>query len=177
MLLSVSDFYSFFISNSGYNEKDNYYICPMGQHMRFVRQERRKSDTGYVSTISIYQAERCDGCPLRCKCHKSKNNRVIEVNHILNQYKTQIRELLNSPTGLYHRSKRPIEPESVFGHINPNFPLEPSRRNVKLKANRFIPKFSNPCSSIHLKSHFHDYFVRVLFNICWNSKHFIAYCR
>ena len=61
--------------------------------------------------------------------------------------------------------------------LNPNFPLEPSRRNVKLKANRFIPKFSNPCSSIHLKSHFHDYFVRVLFNICWNSKHFIAYCR
>jgi len=107
----------FLPANLYYNEKENYYICPMGQHMRFVRQERRKSDTGYVSTISIYQAERCDGCPLRCKCHKSKNNRVIEVNHILNQYKTQIRELLNSPTGLYHRSKRPIEPESVFGHI------------------------------------------------------------
>lgn len=76
----------------------------------------------------------------------------------------------------FSKDNKSQQPQILIALI-PNFPLEPSRRNVKLKANRFIPKFSNPCSSIHLKSHFHDYFVRVLFNICWNSKHFIAYCR
>ncbi|MBR5812672.1 MAG: transposase, partial [Alistipes sp.] len=32
-------------------------------------------------------------------------------------YKRQVRELLTSERGLYHRSKRPIEPEAVFGQI------------------------------------------------------------
>ncbi|WP_185964936.1 transposase, partial [Klebsiella pneumoniae] len=40
------------------------------------------------------------------------------VNHTLNEYKRQVRELLTSERGLYHRSKRPVEPEAVFGQIN-----------------------------------------------------------
>lgn len=36
---------------------------------------------------------------------------------MLNEYKRQVRELLTSERGLYHRSRRPIEPEAVFGQI------------------------------------------------------------
>ena len=107
----------FLSANLYYNPIENYYVCPMGQHLRFVRYEKRKTDAGYVSTVSIYKAKRCKGCPLRSMCHKSKNNRQIEVNHKLNQYKDEVRTLLRSPEGLYHRGKRPIEPEAVFGHI------------------------------------------------------------
>ena len=46
-----------------------------------------------------------------------KGNRLIEVNHSLNEYKRRVRDLLTSERGLYHRSKRPIEPEAVFGQI------------------------------------------------------------
>ncbi|MGL5683658.1 MAG: IS1182 family transposase, partial [Marinifilaceae bacterium] len=107
----------FLSANLYYNPIKNYYECPMGQHLTFVRDEKRKTDAGYVSTVSIYKAKRCKGCPLRSMCHKSKNNRQIEVNHKLNQYKDEVRTLLKSPEGLYHRGKRPIEPEAVFGHI------------------------------------------------------------
>lgn len=39
----------------------------------------RTSRTGYVSQLSYYEARNCAGCPLRCKCHNSENNRRIEA--------------------------------------------------------------------------------------------------
>ena len=38
----------------------------------------------------------------------------------LNAYKDMVRNLLTSEDGLMHRSRRPIEPEAVFGHIKAN---------------------------------------------------------
>ena len=72
---------------------------------------------GYESKVDKYVCEDCSDCPLKKECTKAKGNREIEVNHSLNEYKRQVRELLTSERGLYHRSKRPIEPEAVFGQI------------------------------------------------------------
>ena len=110
----------FLPQNLYYNEKDNYYVCPMGQHMDFVREEKRYTESGFEQTVSIYMARRCHGCPLRAKCHKAKGNRTIEVNHRLNAYKDMVRSLLTSEEGLMHRSRRPIEPEAVFGQLKAN---------------------------------------------------------
>ena len=110
----------FLPQNLHYNEKDNYYVCPMGQHMDFVREEKRYTESGFEQTVSIYMARRCHGCPLRAKCHKAKGNRTIEVNHRLNAYKDMVRSLLTSEEGLMHRSRRPIEPEAVFGQLKAN---------------------------------------------------------
>ena len=54
-------------------------------------------------------------------CYKGKvERRTIEVNHRNNAYRAKARELLMSEEGLMHRSKRPIEPEAVFGNIKFN---------------------------------------------------------
>lgn len=63
-----------------YDAEEDYYVCPMGQHM----------------------------------------NRIIEVNHRLNQYKRQARERLLSEEGIRHRGRRCIEPEAVFGQMKHN---------------------------------------------------------
>lgn len=107
----------FRVSNLFYNPQDDFYVCPMGQKMKFIRQEKRHTASGYQQTVSVYRASRCEGCPLRGQCHKSKCDRQIEVNHTLDDYKARARELLTSEQGLKHRSKRPIEPEAVFGQI------------------------------------------------------------
>ena len=107
----------FLVSNLFYNPDGDFYVCPMGQKMEFIRQEKRYTASGYQQTVSIYRATRCEGCPLRGQCHKSKRNRQIEVNHTLDDYKAGVRELLTSEQGLKHRSNRPIEPEAVFGQI------------------------------------------------------------
>ena len=107
----------FRVSNLFYNPDDDFYVCPMGQKMKFVRHEKRYTSSGYQQTVSVYRAGRCEGCPLRGQCHESKCDRQIEVNHTLDDYKARARDLLTSEQGLKHRSKRPIEPEAVFGQI------------------------------------------------------------
>ena len=107
----------FRVSNLFYNPDDDFYVCPMGQKLKFIRQEKRYTASGYQQTVSVYRACRCEGCPLRGQCHKSKRDRQIEVNHTLDDYKARARELLTSEQGIKHRSNRPIEPEAVFGQI------------------------------------------------------------
>ena len=110
----------FLADNLFYNPNGDFYVCPMGQKMERTGTTHRVSDRGYRSEIASYQAKRCEGCPLRGGCHKSKENRTIDVNHNLLRHKTIARENLTSQRGLMHRSKRPIEPEAVFGQIKSN---------------------------------------------------------
>lgn len=107
----------FRVSNLFYNPDGDFFVCPMGQKMKFIRQEKRYTASGYQQTVSVYRAKRCEGCPLRGQCHKSRRDRQIEVNHTLDDYKARARALLTSEQGLKHRSKRPVEPEAVFGQI------------------------------------------------------------
>ena len=41
----------------------------------------------------------------------------MTANHLLLEYRRKARERLTSEKGLEHRSKRPIEPEAVFGQM------------------------------------------------------------
>ena len=110
----------FLPSNLYYNQSEDYIVCPMGQHMTCIGVGKRESDLGYKYHVSIYQAQNCKGCPLRGECHKGQYNRQIELNHNLLEYRKKAKERLTSKKGLYHRSKRPIEPEAVFGQIKFN---------------------------------------------------------
>jgi transposase len=106
--------------NLFYNAEKDYFVCPMGQHMEKVGTGTRRSDLGYVSHVTYYQAKRCEGCPLRWGCHKSKNARIIEINHKLREYKRLAQERLLSEEGVRLRGQRCIEPEAVFGQLKSN---------------------------------------------------------
>ena len=104
-----------------YNADEDYYVCPMGQHMTRIGTSHSKTASGYRSENARYRAQNCNGCPLRCLCYKAKGDRrTIEVNHRLNEYKRKARELLTSEEGLRHRGRRCIEPEAVFGQMKFN---------------------------------------------------------
>lgn len=108
----------FLPENMYYNADKDFYVCPMGQHLDFAYKIKETSDLGYTSTKSVYMSKNCSHCPLRGMCYKAKTDRrAIEVNHRNNHFRTKARELLTSEEGLKHRSKRPIEPEAVFGQI------------------------------------------------------------
>jgi hypothetical protein len=98
-----------------YNAEQDYYVCPMGQHMNRIGTKHGKTASGYVAESSRYRAQRCQWCPLRGSCFKARGNRIIEVNLRLNEYKRKAREKLTSEEGIKHRGKRCIEPEAVFG--------------------------------------------------------------
>lgn len=104
--------------NFHYNADKDYYVCPMGQHMTRIGTAHSKTASGYRSENARYRAQNCKGCPLRSQCYKARGDqRIIEVNHRLNQYKKKAREMLTSEEGLKHRGRRCIEPEAVFGQM------------------------------------------------------------
>lgn len=107
--------------NFHYNADEDYYVCPMGQHMTRIGTSHSMTASGYRSENARYRAHNCKGCPLRCLCYKAKGDRrIIEVNHRLNEYKWKARELLTSEEGFKHRGRRCIEPEAVFGQMKFN---------------------------------------------------------
>ena len=108
----------FRLENLYYNKEDDYFVCPMGQHMGRVGTVQTTTDGGYLTLLGIYRARRCEGCPLRWGCYNSgEPARTVKANHRLMEYKQKARDRLTSEKGLRHRSKRPIEPEAVFGQM------------------------------------------------------------
>jgi len=103
-----------------YNEAKDCYYCPMGQAMQNIGTHQATTKTGFIQTITRYQAKNCNGCPLRGICHRSKGNRIIEINHTVKKYRQQARENLMSQKGIYHRKKRCADVEPVFANIKNN---------------------------------------------------------
>ncbi len=112
--------YPFAAEHLYYNAQQDFYVCPMGQHMDNIGSYTKKNDSGFEQTINRYQAKNCEGCPLRGACHKAQGNRVIEVNHNLNKHKQNARERLTSEEGIKHRKQRAQYVEAVFGNIKQN---------------------------------------------------------
>lgn len=112
--------YPFHTSTLHYNAEKDLYICPIGQPMKNIGSYVRKSSNGYPQQITRYQAQNCQGCPLRAACHKGKTNRIIDINHQLNRYKQQARQRLTSEEGIKQRKRRCCEVEAVFGNLKQN---------------------------------------------------------
>jgi len=106
--------------NLFYNPQKDCFYCPMGQSMTNVGKKVRITDNGYEQDITLYQAQNCEGCPLRSSCNNKPGNRTLSVNHKLRKYKDRARNILLSPQGVYHRKQRPNDTEPVFGHIKYN---------------------------------------------------------
>lgn len=122
--------------NFYYNADEDYFVCPMGQHMTRIGTSHSKTASGYRSENARYRAQNCKGCPLRGQCYKARGDqRIIEVNHRLNQYKKKAREMLTSEEGLKHRGRRCIEPEAVFGQMKTDMAYKRFRHFGKDKVN------------------------------------------
>lgn len=103
-----------------YNPQGDYYICPMGQKMNYIGNKTNRTATGFLQTAKMYQAISCEKCPLSGTCHKSKGDRIIQVNVNLERHKQQADSLLQSEEGIRKRKKRCFDVEPVFGNIKYN---------------------------------------------------------
>lgn len=112
--------YPFATNQLFYNEQKDAYICPMGQSMDFVGTVKKRTTSGFEQHIRRYQAKNCNNCPLNGVCHKSKGNRLIEINENLQRHKQKAHRLLNTEQGISHRKKRCYDVEPVFANIKQN---------------------------------------------------------
>ena len=110
-------------ANWAYDEASDTYVCPSGRELGFVREQIRKSDLGFESTIREYACGGCSGCPKRGKCFKSKDPdacKTLSVNPRLTAYKKRASAMLHTEEGSRLRKKRGIDVETVFGDIKRN---------------------------------------------------------
>lgn len=103
-----------------YNIEEDYIVCPMGQHMENMGTYKQLNKNGFEQTLTRYQAQNCNGCPMRGICHKSKQNRIVELNHNLIRLKKQAAEKLQSEEGIRKRKKRCADVEPVFANWKQN---------------------------------------------------------
>ena len=103
--------------NLHYNAEGDYLVCPCGRHMHRAGEHVTTDAAGHSHTVAVYRASGCASCPLHARCFKGRGDREVEVNHNLRRHKEHVRELLTSEEGLKRRSRRPIEPEAVFGQM------------------------------------------------------------
>ena len=76
MFLIISKIYFFLYRiHVYYNEETDGMYCPMGQRMERLSDIKRTTDNGFVQTISRYRARNCKGCPLKCRCHRSRSEK------------------------------------------------------------------------------------------------------
>ncbi len=57
--------------NFHYNTDEDYYGCPIGQHMTRIGTSHSKTASGYRSENTRYRTQNYRGCPLRCLCYQA----------------------------------------------------------------------------------------------------------
>ncbi len=110
--------YPFSYDQLEYNKDQDCFYCPTKQEMKLIGSKVKITGNGYKQYYTRYEAQGCARC--KSKCHKQKGNRIIEVNHNLLNIKKEVRKLLESEKGIYHRKKRTTDVEPVFAHIKHN---------------------------------------------------------
>ena len=96
----------------------------------------RKTKSEFEQKYSVYEARNCNNCPLKGACHKSKNNRKVQINWNVKRHRDKARQKLLSQKGVAHRSQRPVDVEAVFGNIKQNKKF--TRFNLRGKDNVLI---------------------------------------
>ena len=91
----------FLIQNIYYNAAEDYYVCPMGQHMERCGTQHPVSDLGYRSEMAVYRSVNCKGCPFRGMCYKgSSDRRTVKVNHGFKRFRLKSNRKVRVEFGL-----------------------------------------------------------------------------
>jgi transposase len=140
--------------NLYYNKELDFLVCPMGQRMHKIYTKESKTSTGFLQQHSVYQAQNCQGCPMRGQCFNAKGNRRIEINHNLQRLKAKARENLESEKGKEIYAKRCSEPEPVFGNIKQN-------KHFKRFSLRKLPKINTEFGLIAVAHNFAKWIEKI----------------
>ena len=106
--------------NFGYDPEKDEFICPVNQRLHFLKDIPYVTDNNYQTTRRIYECDQCNQCPLKPHCKRAKDNRQIQINFRLLDYRREGRANLTSEKGIELRKKRSTDVESVFGLIKQN---------------------------------------------------------
>ncbi len=79
--------------NMKYDPETDEYICTNGRKLKRLYDRHSKNRNGYVSTVTVYECESCQGCPYKDKCIHGNNcktpmeerNKRLNVSKVMKQ--------------------------------------------------------------------------------------------
>lgn len=112
--------------NMQYDSEKDEYTCAQGKQLKAVSTKRRRSETGYIQEITIYECADCKGCPVKEKCIRQKKTdktplgervKRLNVSKYFIAQREAMEEKISTEEGILLRINRSIQAEGVFAMI------------------------------------------------------------
>jgi transposase len=111
--------------NMEYREETDEYICRNGKRLTASYNKKSKNKNGYVSTVTVYKCEDCNGCPYKQKCIRGNNCKMplqertkqLHVSKLMNEKRQEDLERIISEYGTQLRMNRSIQAEGSFADV------------------------------------------------------------
>ena len=139
--------------NMAYNPETDEYICHNGKRLKVISTFKKKSATGYVSEVAVYECESCEGCPHKAKCTKAKGNKRMEVSKTFVAHRQKSLENITTEIGTKLRVNRSIQSEGAFGVLKEDrqFDRFLTRGKQNVKTELLLLCFGYNVNKLHAK--------------------------
>jgi len=139
--------------NMEYNPETDEYTCHNNKQLKPICTFKKKSATGYVSEVTVYECESCEGCPYKSKCTKAKGNRRMEVSKTFVDHRQKSLENITTETGKKLRVNRSIQAEGAFGVLKEDrqFDRFLTRGKQNVKTELLLLCFGYNVNKLHTK--------------------------
>ena len=111
--------------NMSYDSETDEYTCLEGRKLKALYERSSRNRNGYVSTVTVYECEGCDGCPDKkdcirgnnCKMPMEERNKRLNVSKVMKQKRQETIERITTEYGTQLRMNRSIQAEGSFAVI------------------------------------------------------------
>ena len=111
--------------NMVYDPKTDEYICANERRLKPLFDRHKKNRNGYISTVTVYECESCQGCPYKDKCIHGNNcktpieerNKRLNVSKVMNRKRQETLERITTEYGTQLRMNRSIQAEGSFAVV------------------------------------------------------------
>jgi transposase len=107
--------------NMPYDAQEDTYTCPAGKQFEPIGEIKRRSNSGYEATVSVYECFTCEGCPQKKLCTRAKGNRRLQVSKQFVALRRAALDRITSPEGTILRLNRSIQSEGAFGVLKQDY--------------------------------------------------------
>lgn len=157
--------------NMIYDNVRDRYICAEGHPLTMDHVRHRKSGTGYIQEVTVYQCPKCIDCPRKRECIRGNNcntpleerNKVLHVSKVFAQKREECLNRITSPEGCMLRMNRSIQAEGSFSELKDGMGfrryMSRGKRNVLTESillamarnlNKLHAKIQNDRTGIHV---------------------------
>ena len=148
--------------NMAYNAEKDEYTCAQGKKLQAAAIKKRKSETGYVKEVTVYECADCKGCPIKAQCIRQKKTdktslegrvKRLNVSKYFIHKRKAMEKKISTDEGILLRVNRSIQAEGVFAAIKEdmNFRRFLTRGNANVTVEWYLVSMAYNIWKLHHK--------------------------